>query len=170
MRGTDRPRLTPMGVDYETVGTFYATLGHNLNAFVERVGEREAFCGDPALQLSPAEVELSGARPVRCLTTALAAFAAIVRQGEGAPQDAVDSHYQRFLAVRSELVQFKAEDPSFCPAFPAAVNPVLRRPLRPEGRVHLEDERAARVVDLANAGYALMLRLLAHTYAVPRPR
>src|SRR5688572_25256781 len=152
MRGTDRPRLTPMGVDYETVGTFYATLGHNLNAFVERVGEREAFCGDPALQLSPAEVELGGARPVRCLTTALAAFSAIVRQGEGAPQDAADSHFQRFLAIRSELARFEADDATVVPALPAGVNPVLRRPMRPQGRIFLQDERAAQVVDLANAG------------------
>jgi CDGSH-type Zn-finger protein/uncharacterized Fe-S cluster protein YjdI len=36
--------------------------------------------------------------------------------------------------------------------------------------VWIEDERAAATVDLANAGYALMLRLMAYSYVVPRPR
>src|SRR5262245_17017035 len=59
-RGVDRPRLTPMPMDYETVGVFYATLGERLRNFVERVGQNVAFCGDRALQLSPAELALKG--------------------------------------------------------------------------------------------------------------
>ena len=35
-------------------------------------------------------------------------------------------------------------------------------------RVWIEDEEAAKTVDAANTGYALMLRLLAYSYAVPR--
>jgi CDGSH-type Zn-finger protein/uncharacterized Fe-S cluster protein YjdI len=169
VRGVPRASLTPMAVDYDTVGTFYATLGKNLRAFVAAWGESAAFCGDPALQLSPAEVELTGARPVRCLKTALDAFTAIVQQGEGAPQHADNSHFQRFVAIRSELAALRAEDPVFNPALPAAVNPVLRPPMNPEGRVWIEDAAAAAVVDLANAGYSLMLRLLALTYGIPRP-
>src|SRR5215472_1415247 len=83
-RGTARARLTPMGLDYDTVGVFYATLSENLQSFVNRLGESVAFCGDPALQLSPAEINLPGAKPVICSKTALAAFTAIVEQGEGA--------------------------------------------------------------------------------------
>src|SRR5258705_2178783 len=168
-RGTPKRRLTPMATDYDTVGTFYASLGEKLSAFVTRLGEAEAFCGDPALQLSPAEIDLVGAKPVICSKTALAAFKAIVEQGEGAPEDAEGSHYQRFIAIRSELAALKAANPAFRPSFPAAVNPVLRPPLRREGRVWLETEDAAMTVDLANAGYALMLRLIAYSYAVPRP-
>src|SRR5262249_9117733 len=102
VRGTDRPHLTPMARDYDTVGAFYAGLGAGLRAFVARCGEAAAFGGEPALQLSDAEVSLGGAQPVRCLKTALAAFEAIVEQGEGAPADSVGSHYQKFLAIRSE--------------------------------------------------------------------
>lgn len=168
-RGTPKRRLTPMATDYATVGTFYASLDEKLRAFVTRLGEAEAFCGDPALQLSPAEIDLAGAKPVICSKTALAAFKAIVEQGEGAPEDAEGSHYQSFIAIRSELAALKAANPAFHPSFPAAVNPVLRPPLRREGRVWLETEDAAMTVDLANAGYALMLRLIAYSYAVPRP-
>src|SRR6185503_6796493 len=72
-------------------------------------------------------------------------------------------------AIRTELAALKAANPRFSPAFPAATNPVLRPPLRREGRVWLEDEEASMTVDLANASYALMLRLIAYSYAVPRP-
>ena len=168
-RGTSRIRLTPMAMDYDTVGTFYEALGNNLRTFVERLGESNAFCGDPNLQLSEAEVSLQGAKPVICLKTALAAFDAIIRQGEGATEISPDCHYQRFLSIREELVQMKAANPAFSPAYPAAVNPVLRPPMRPQGRVWIENDDAFETVDIANASYALMVRLLAYSYTLRRP-
>ena len=169
VRGTDRPHLTPMGRDYDTVGVFYERLGEGLCTFVTRYGEATAFGGDPALQLSPEEVNLPGCRHVICLKTALAAFTAIVEQGEGAPRDSVNSHYQKFIGIRSELEQLTQKNPAFAPAFPAATNPVLRRPPRPEGRVWIEDADAFATVDLANASYALMLRLIGYAYALRGP-
>lgn len=165
-RGNPGSRLTPMGIDYETVGEFYAALGEGLSSFVARVGESEAFCGDPALQLSPAELDLPGAKRVVCLKSALAAFDSIVRQGEGAQSSSEDSHYARFARIRAEYQALLAADPGFEPAFPAATNPVLRRPPRPEGRVWIEAEAAIATVDLANAAYGLMLRLIAYAYTV----
>jgi CDGSH-type Zn-finger protein/uncharacterized Fe-S cluster protein YjdI len=169
VRGTEQPHLTPMGRDYDTVGDFYARLGEGLQTFVKHYGEAVAFDGDRALQLSPEEVSLGGCKPVICLKTALAAFAAIVEQGEGAPRDSTGSHYQKFLGVRTELRALKDKNPAFAPAFPAATNPVLRRPPRPEGRVWLENPDAFATVDLANACYALMLRLLGYSYGVRGP-
>ena len=168
-RQSSAPRLTPMTSDYQTVGEFYAQLSASLVAFVEHHGEKLAFCGDPALQLSPSEVPLLEAKPVICLKTALAAFQLIREQGEGAPEHSETSHFSRFRSIHSELRALQAENPAFSPAFPAAHNPVLRRPLRPEGRVWIEDETAAKTVDLANSAYALMLRLLGYAYLVPRP-
>jgi CDGSH-type Zn-finger protein/uncharacterized Fe-S cluster protein YjdI len=167
-RGTSVKRLTPTVADYQTVGQFYAELSRGLEAFVAHHGEARAFCGDPALQLSAAEVPLLEAKPVICSKTALAAFATIREQGEGAPEHSETSHFARFQAIRDELRQLTAARPEFAPAFPAAHNPVLRRPLRPEGRVWIEDAAAAKTVDLANSAYALMLRLLAYSYLVPR--
>jgi len=161
------PRLTPMAMDYETVGAFYQKLSNALRLLADAHGESGAMCGDASLQLSSEHVALPAAKRVICLKTALAAFDAIVTQGEGAQQNTADSHYQKFAAIRAEYQQLLAEDPSFVPAFPAATNPVLRRPPRPEGRVWLEDEQAIATVDLANSAYGLMQRLLAYTYAVP---
>jgi CDGSH-type Zn-finger protein/uncharacterized Fe-S cluster protein YjdI len=168
-RGVQVRRLTPMAIDYDTVGAFYATLGVGLQAFAEYRGESSAFCGDPALQLTSMQAGLAGVEPVVCSKTALAAFKAIVQQGEGAPESATGSHFQRFVGIREELNALKAANPDFMPAFPAAVNPVLRPPLRREGRVWLENEAAAATVDVANSAYALMLRLLAHSYLLQGP-
>jgi len=168
-RGSRRPRLMPMGIDYDTVGEFYQALAASLTQFVASVGEAQAFCGDAALQLSPAEVDLIGAKPVICAKTALAAFTAIVEQGEGAPLDAHGSHYQKFIAIRAELARIRQANPAFSAAYPAATNPVQRTPMRASGRVWIENEDAAASVDLANTAYALMVRLIAYTYAVPRP-
>ena len=158
-----------MPVDYDTVGEFYATLSRNLSEFVARVGEKQAFCGDRALQISRQEIDFQGCDPVICSKTALAAFNAIVSQGEGASEENADSHYRRFIAIREEMKALKAANPTFKPAHPAAVNPVLRRPVRTGARVWLENEDAAATVDLANTAYMLMLRLLSHSYLVPRP-
>lgn len=169
-RGNDRARLTPMGINYDTVGDFYAAVSQALRGLVARESEEDAFDGDPAVQLSQNEVALPAARPVVCLKTAIAAFDAIVVQGEGAPRDAAGSHYQRFSRIREEYRQLLRANPTFAPAFPAATNPVLREPPRPEGRVWIEDAEATAVVDLANAAYGLMLRLLAYAYVLRGPQ
>ena len=169
-RGNAQARITPMGIDYATVGDFYAALSEGLRGLVERETEDAAFDGDPALQLSPNEVALPAAQRVICLKTAIAAFEAIVIQGEGAPRDTSDSHYHRFTGIREEYQLLLRANPQFVPAFPAANNPVLREPPRPEGRVWIEDPDAIAVVDLANGAYGLMVRLLAYAYAIRGPQ
>jgi CDGSH-type Zn-finger protein/uncharacterized Fe-S cluster protein YjdI len=168
-RATAGQRLTPTGLDYATVGEFYAAISAGLRALVAAVGDAAVFCGDAALQLTAAEVNLPGATRVVCLKTALASLEAIVVQGEGAPAHAEGSHFDRFCAIRAEYVALTASNPAFVPSHPAATNPVLRRPPRPEGRVWIEAQDAMEVVDLSNSAYGLMLRLLAYAYATPSP-
>ena len=87
-----------------------------------------------------------------------------------APEHSSGSHYQKFLGIRAEYDALLQANPEFRPEFPAAHNPVLRPPMGRAGRVWIEDEEAAKTVDLANTGYALMLRFLAHSYLVSRPK
>jgi len=162
-------RITPMAFDYDTVGSFYTMLGEHLRLFVERHGESVAFCGDPALQLSANEAQLGGVQPVICAKTAAQALNAIIEQGEGAREESLESHFRRFRSIREELTVLKANNSQFEPAYPAAHNPVLRPPLRPGGRVWIEDEQAAAVVDIGNSAYGLMLRLIAESYLIARP-
>jgi CDGSH-type Zn-finger protein/uncharacterized Fe-S cluster protein YjdI len=169
LRGAVTPRLTPMSIDYETVGQFYQTMEYALDFMAKRLGEKELFCGDPGLQLSEREIALKGVRPVLCSSTAVAACTAIVKEGEGAAEESANSHFARFSAIRDEYRELLARNPSFHPAHPAAVNPVLRRPPGISGRVWIEDHDASAIVDLANAAYQTMLRLLGYAYAIKGP-
>jgi CDGSH-type Zn-finger protein/uncharacterized Fe-S cluster protein YjdI len=166
LRSPQSPRVTPMGMDYDTVGEFYHNLQAAIARLAEDLGESTLFCGDPSLQLCESDIALPGARTVLCAKTAVAAFDAIVKQGEGAQEENSDSHYCRFLAMRDELRALKRNNPNFEPAHPAACNPVLRRPPKPEGRVFIEDDESSAIVDVANASYQTMLRLLAYTYTL----
>jgi hypothetical protein len=158
-----------MAIDYDTVGQFYQTMEFALNHMAEKLGEDALFCGDPALQLSPAEIDLKGVKPVLCAKTAVAACAAIITEGEGATAENSNSHFCRFRAIRDEYQTLLAKNPSFTPAHPAATNPVLRRPPFAEGRVWLEDADASAIVDVANAVYQTTVRPLAYAYAVAGP-
>lgn len=169
LRGAVTPRITPMSIDYETVGQFYDTMKYALDFMATKLGEKQLFCGNPALQLSEAELALNGAKPVLCSKTAVAACDAIITEGEGAPALSPNSHFARFCAIRTEYRSLLARNPSFKPAHPAAVNPVLRRPPGLAGRVWIEDGAASAIVDVANAAYQTMLRLMAYSYAVPGP-
>ncbi len=60
VRGSDVRRLIPMGLNYETVGDFYIALSKGLRDIVEQAGEDATFDGDPALQMSPNEIDPDG--------------------------------------------------------------------------------------------------------------
>src|SRR5690606_13210653 len=102
-------------------------------------------------QIGPGDAGLPGLCVVKDLASAVEAIETIIEQGEGAPEHSEDSHYARFLAVRDDYTRLMAENPAFAPAFPVARNPVMRKPMNPEGRVHISDPEAARVLDLGNS-------------------
>jgi hypothetical protein len=90
----------------------------------------------------------------------------IVEQGEGSSQEAEDSHFARFNAIRSESAELKSSRPAFEPAHSAARNPVMRRPADPTNRVWITAPEAVRHLDLANAIYGQVLVLLEEAYAL----
>jgi len=163
-RGTRSDRLMPNAQDYSTVGHLYRGIRLGLIALSERYGERGLFVGNPLRQIGPDTISLPGLCRVSDLASGLAAIDTIVRQGEGAPGNTEESHYRRFLSVRDEYAKLRAEKPDFVAARPAARNPVMRRPLDENVRVWVNDPESARVLDLANALYTFMLRLLSESF------
>jgi CDGSH-type Zn-finger protein/uncharacterized Fe-S cluster protein YjdI len=157
-------RLMPHAIDYPTVGALYARIEADLETLADRLGEEGLFIGDPDGQIDARFVGLPGVTKVICIKTARTAMQAIVAQGEGAQEQHDSSHYQRFCAIRDEYDALLAADPSFVPSRPAAHNPVMRRSPTPEGKVWIEAATAAAVVDLANALYVHMLRLLIQAF------
>jgi CDGSH-type Zn-finger protein/uncharacterized Fe-S cluster protein YjdI len=158
-------RLMASAQDYATVGHFYRGLAGALRELSARIGEADLFCGDPKLQVTQDLFPLPGLVRVKCLKTALAAIERIVEQGEGSAASSTDSHYNRFLAVKQQLVAATTADATFLPAHPAARNPLMRKPVDSRQRVFIEDPDSARVLDLANAIYGHSLRLLQRCYA-----
>jgi CDGSH-type Zn-finger protein/uncharacterized Fe-S cluster protein YjdI len=166
---SDGPRLMPHAMDYPTVGALYAQIDADLDLLAARLGEDGLFIGARAGQVDATLIDFPGVTSVVCLSSAHAAIRAIVEQGEGARIGDATSHYARFKAMAQDYDALLAADPAFAPAHPAAHNPVMRRPPTPEGKVWIEAEQAGIVVDLANAIYAHMLRLLVQAFGRTGP-
>lgn len=156
--------LMPSIQDYETVGSLYQALRMNLQSAAARMGEARLFVGPTRCQVGRDAVDLEGVQTVHDLASALAAIDIIVEQGEGSPADREDSHFQRFCAMREEYRTLRARNPSFEPAWPAAENPVMRKPPTPEGKVFVDHPDAARLLDFGNACYAMLLQCLVQAF------
>lgn len=159
-------RLSPGPRDYDTVGELYAVLAQSLDACAAALGEDRLFCGDPALQVDAGLAPLRGVSTVTDLASAQAAIDTIVTQGEGAGTETTDSHFCRFTRIAEELAALTAADPSFEPAWPAATNPVMNRPVHSAGdRVLISDPHVAGWLDIGNALYTTSLRCLLQGFA-----
>jgi hypothetical protein len=156
--------LMPGAFDYRTIAEFYEGIRQELRLLAAEFGERAVFVGSPGRQLSSGTIDLAGLHAVSDLASALRAIDTIVEQGEGSPQDSGASHFSRFVQVRDELEAMQRARPGFEPAWPCARNPVMRKPVEDEGRVHVDAPQAALVLDLANALYNQMLRLLTQSF------
>lgn len=167
--GPQSAHLMPHAADYATVGVLYEMVLADLDELCARLGEANVFIGDPEGQIDARLVSLPGVTRVICLKTAHAAIEGIVAQGEGATDADETSHFQRFCRIRTEYDALLSANPAFKPAHPVAHNPVMRRPPTPEGRVWIEAPEAAAAVDLANALYLHMLRLLAQAFGRTGP-
>lgn len=156
--------LMPSVQDYRTVSHLYEALRENLIACTRRYGPEALFVGPVVGQIGPDVVSLEGVAVIEDLNSAAAAIDLIVEQGEGSPEDREDSHYRRFVAIRSEYDALSRANPGFAPAWPVATNPVMRRPPEPDDKVFVDEPAAARVLDFANAVYAMLLRLLVQAF------
>lgn len=158
-------RLSPGAFDYTTVGQLYHTLASAMRQFVEAHGEAALFIGDPGQQVTAALAPLPGVCTVTDLDSALAGLKTIVTQGEGASRGEAESHFHRFERMKDELCAMLKANPAFEPAWPAATNPVMNRPLRDE-RVHVNSPDIAPWLDIGNALYTTSLRCLMQGFNV----
>lgn len=156
--------VMPGGQDYATIGHLYRGIYHGIEALSAKLGEENLFCGNVGDQISPSDAPLPGLCVVTDLASAKQAIETIVEQGEGAPEHSENSHYQKFMNLRTKLEEMQKADPGFEPAFPVARNPVNCEPPVPENRVWINHPEAAEVLDLANAIYNQMLRFLAQGF------
>jgi hypothetical protein len=161
--------ITPSAEDYPTVGALYDSIALGFRTLTERLGEVALIDPDGRGQLGTQTVKLPNIARVTDLTTALSVIEQIKEEGEGSTSRGADSHFDRFHAIRAEWQSIKASDPDFRPAWPAAHDPVMRRPVDKTSRVWITDLEAAAYLDLANAIYGTMLSVLAQTFSIVVP-
>jgi CDGSH-type Zn-finger protein/uncharacterized Fe-S cluster protein YjdI len=162
--------LSPSPQDYVSQGHLYHGILRGLIGLADQWGEEKTFVGHDQAQVSGTEFGLPGLFKVTDLASAKRAIEEIVTQGEGAPAHSETSHYARFAAMKQELAALRARRPAFEPARAAAENPTLLDDARPN-TTRISDPRAAKVVDLGNAIYALMMRTLAQVFSpAPLPK
>lgn len=153
-------RVTPTSEDYDTVGHLYRGILQGFETLAARLGESALFVGAPGAQVGPDIMTMPGLVAVTDLASAVHAVETIIEQGEGGRQDSQESHFARFLAMAREYDVFLLEDPAFVAHRPIVADPIMFAPIGDAPGVHVTGRDSARVLDLANATYGLMLRLL----------
>lgn len=163
--------LTPTPRDYTSQGQLYHAILGGLANLAADIGEDNVFVGHGQAQVDRAEIGMPGLFRITDLASARRAVDEIVLQGEGAPAHRAGSHYQRFAAIREELEALRRARPAFEPARPVAESPCLAGRTELPGMTRITDPLTAKVVDLGNAVYALMMRTFAQVFShAPLPR
>ena len=157
--------LMPSAQDYTTVSHLYEAIRSNLDAVSERIGEAGLFIGSKHSQLGASIFKMDKVEVITDLAAAHRAIDTIIEEGEGAPADREQSHYQTFCVIERELDALLKAAPNFSPAYPVAENPVMRRHADLSDKVFIDAVPAALFLDLGNALYGLLLRCLVQTYA-----
>lgn len=160
--------LSPTPQDYGSQGHLYHGILQGLVYLAGRCGEAKIFVGHSEAQVSGAEFGLPGLFKVTDLKSAKRAIEEIVIQGEGAPAHNENSHYARFEAIKHEYAKLRAARSGFNPARPAAPNPTLVDVAGRPDMTRIENQLAAKTVDVGNAVYALMMRTLSQVFS-PAP-
>jgi Ferritin-like len=172
------PSFVPEPQDFDGIGGLYRELERGLDHLVDKYGESAVFVGSRRTQSCAAlfafPEQVAELVPVSDLGTAKLAMETIVTEGEGAQGDWSTAHFGRFMAILREYQSLLQDDPEFQPARPVAENPygrvphgLLRAPVWPPdpmGRetviTVIDNPDAAKVCDLFDACYAVLLRLL----------
>ncbi len=154
-------RLMDAVDDYATVGELYETIGASFIELAGKLGEAGLLVGARSDQLSARDVQMPHLCTIASLADVAAAITLIVHQGEGSADSSEHSHYSRFRRIRDQWRELALSRPGFMPSRPAARNPLMRTPVVTGERVQITAEPALSLVDIGNAAYGLMLRLLA---------
>jgi CDGSH-type Zn-finger protein/uncharacterized Fe-S cluster protein YjdI len=153
----------PTSGDYKTIGGLYRSIREALTKLSNEIGEKEFFCGDPHRQVTTMDSALPGLIAIHDLESALKAVETIIIQGEGATQ-ITGSHFERFCTIKKEYLELLKKNPHFKPGRDVVRNPVMRKPINPEGHVWVTHPLTARYMDLTNSIYMFILRILTQVY------
>ena len=156
--------IVPRGQDFATVGHLYRSIEAGLDRLSAKHGEDWLFVGPPRAQAAPAQFGWPELVQVTDLASARRAIEEILEQGEGPRGHWRDAHFGQFVAILDEYQQLRAGNQGFDPVRPVlAAN--VRRPERDVDVPLISDRLTARVTDLFNVGYEILLQILERFFA-----
>lgn len=151
--------IAPHLQEFRTVGHLYRSIEAGFRHLAEKMGEQNLFIGP---RRSQTHGELFGWQelgPISTTEEAVRAIEAIVEQGEGPRGDWRNAHFGRFLSVLTEYLEMRENTPGLEVTRP--VIPVLVRLPESGAEANLiTDPDTARVADLCNVAYEVLLQLL----------
>jgi CDGSH-type Zn-finger protein len=151
--------IAPHLQEFQTVGHLYRSIEAGFRNLSEKLGDDRLFLGPADAQTHGELFGWPQLGPVTTCDAAMRSIEAIVEQGEGSRGDWRNAHFGRFLDVLKEYDALMEANPGLEVARP--VLPVLVRPPESGERADLiTDPRTARVADLCNVGYEVLLQLL----------
>jgi CDGSH-type Zn-finger protein/truncated hemoglobin YjbI len=156
--------IVPAAQDFATVGHLYRSIEAGFRHLTDKYGEDWLFTGPPGAQATPAHFGWPNLLPVTGLDGACAAVEEIVEQGEGPRGHWRNAHFGQFVAILDEYQRMQAVNPGFEPT-----RPVMAANVRPHDRAGavpmITDPLTARVTDLFNVGYEILLTLFERFFA-----
>ncbi len=156
--------IVPRGQDFATVGHMYRSIEAGFRHLCEKYGERWLFVGPPRAQATREYFDWPELVPVTDLASAQRAFDEILEQGEGPRGHWENAHFGKFVEILDELEQAREANPGLVPVRP--VLPVNVRPCERDVEVPLvSDPVTAKVMDLFNVAYEILLQILERFFA-----
>ena len=156
--------IVPRGQDFATVGHLYRSIEAGFAHLAEMHGEDWLFVGPPRAQATAAHFGWPEVVAVTDLASAQHAIEEILEQGEGPRGHWRDAHFGQFVSILDEYQQLRQANPDFDP-----VRPVMAANVRPPERdvdvPLIGDPLTARVTDLFNVGYEILLQIFERFFA-----
>jgi len=156
--------IVPRGQDFATVGHLYRSIEAGFAHLAEQHGEDWLFVGPPRAQATAQHFRWPELVAVTDLASAQRAIEEILEQGEGPRGDWRNAHFGQFVSILDEYQRMRAENPGFQPVRPVQAANV--RPAERDTAVPLiGDLLTARVSDLFNVGYEILLQIFERFFA-----
>ena len=156
---TGTEEIAPHLQEFQTVGHLYRSIEEGFRHLADKMGEENLFLVPAGAQTRGELFGWQELGPISTTDDAVRAIEAIVEQGEGPRGDWRNAHFGRFLSVLNEYLQMLENAPGLEVTRP--VLPVLVRPPETGGEVTLiTDPATARVADLCNVAYEVLLHVL----------
>src|SRR6266516_6440694 len=156
--------IVPRGQDFATVGHLYRSIEAGFAHLTEMHGEDWLFVGPPRAQATAAHFGWPELVAVTGLASAQRAIEEILEQGEGPRGEWRDAHFGQFVNILDEYQQLSAANPGFNPVRPVLASNV-RRHERDADHPVISDPLTARVTDLFNVAYEILLQIFERFFA-----